>query len=359
MVRIAHADWQPFRIPLRQPLATAHTVWHAREGVIVRLTTADGRVGVGEASAVPGFGGSQSAILTALRETIPRLAGRALADLDAEGGRDVPDSPSRAAVACALDTALLDLRAQDAGVPLTRLLGGDPVRPVPVNTTVGAVATAEAVRLAQEAVAAGFRCLKLKVGVVETEEAEIDRILAVRAAIGPETALRIDANGAWEPEQAVRVLRALESAEIAYIEQPVAAADLAGMARVRARVRTLIAADEAVGGMAQARRLIAAGAADILVLKPMLAGGLRAARAIADLARESGLGTVVTTTLDTGIGTAAALHLAASLPDPLPACGLATAGLLMDDLITPALPVTAGTMRIPGRPGLGVCLDPA
>ncbi|MCL4368789.1 MAG: hypothetical protein M1337_06445, partial [Actinobacteria bacterium] len=140
-----------------------------------------------------------------------------------------------------------------------------------------------------------------------------------------------------------------------------AGGDLAGMARVRSAVGIPIAADEAVGRLEQARRVVAAKAADVLVVKPMLAGGLRPAREIIALAQAAGLGVLVTTTIDSGVGVAAALHLATTLPGPegtpTLACGLATGRLLVGDLISRPWRVRDGAMRLPAGPGLGVTLD--
>jgi L-alanine-DL-glutamate epimerase-like enolase superfamily enzyme len=168
--------------------------------------------------------------------------------------------------------------------------------------------------------------------------------------------LRIDANAAWDVPEAIAIIRAAERYQLELIEQPVAAHDLAGMAQVRAAVHTPIAADESVGGPEQAERVIAAGAADILVIKPMMAGGLRRARAIIAQAQLAGLATFVTTTIDTGVGVAAALHLAATLPTPL-ACGLATSQLLVGDLLVQPMIVRNGALHVPDQPGLGVRID--
>jgi o-succinylbenzoate synthase len=209
---------------------------------------------------------------------------------------------------------------------------------------------------AREAVDAGFRCIKLKVGIAGSESSEIDRIGAVRGGIGPDVRLRLDANEAWGVDESVRILRAVERFDLDLVEQPVDRRDLAGMARVRRAVGTPIAADEAAIGLAPAGEVIANGAADVLVIKPMLAGGWRAARRIVEEANRAGLGAFVTTTLDSGIGVAAAAHLAATLPSPLPPCGLATGPLLADDLIDSPLPIVQGAMRVSPRPGLGVDL---
>ncbi|MEP7190466.1 MAG: enolase C-terminal domain-like protein, partial [Roseiflexaceae bacterium] len=309
------------------------------------------------AAPLPAFGGGT------LDDTLARIASLAARvvgqDLDvALGLLDQLDYTAAgvSAAACGFDTALLDVKSQVAGLPLAQLLLAGAASAVPVNATVGALDTGAACRAAGQAAQAGILCVKLKVGVLGTHDAELARIAAVRATLGADVRLRIDANAAWDVPSAIAIIRAAERYQLELVEQPVAADDLAGMALVRASVHTPIAADESVGGPEQAERVIAAGAADILVIKPMMAGGLRRARAIIVQAQLAGLATFVTTTIDTGVGVAAALHLAATLPMPL-ACGLATGPLLVGDLLTQPIVVRNGALYVPDQPGLGVRID--
>jgi o-succinylbenzoate synthase len=361
---ITKVAWLPFRLPYATPFATAHGLEQVREGVLLRLACEDGRVGLGEASPLPAFGGGT--VADALREIAalaPVLVGMTLAESDALLAALPLDRAGVSAVACALDTALLDLRAQAAGLPLAALLAASPSSSrllprtlIPVNATVGAPATEAARQAAQYAVARGFRCIKLKVGIADSREEELARIAAVRSAIGPAAELRLDANGAWCRDDAIAIIRAAEEYGLALVEQPVAAEDVPGLAQVRAAVKTPIAADESVGTLAQAREVVAAGAADVLIVKPMMAGGLRPARAIADYAYRSGLRAIITTTIDAGVAVAAAAHLAAILPDPPIACGLATGALLAGELIAKPLAIDEGMLFLPAGPGLGVAL---
>ena len=145
--------------------------------------------------------------------------------------------------------------------------------------------------------------------------------------------------------------------DIAWLEQPVAAADVDGLRRVRREGGVVVAADEAVTGAEAIPAL--ASAADVVVLKLVQVGGLSPPLCdTAAAARRHGLRVTVTTGLDTSLATVAALHLAAALPAPLEPCGLATASLLASDLIAGA-PLPDPWMRIPGGPGLGVRLDRA
>ncbi|HTO08292.1 MAG TPA: mandelate racemase/muconate lactonizing enzyme family protein, partial [Myxococcota bacterium] len=224
-------------------------------------------------------------------------------------------------------------------------------RCVRVNALLSAGAPEAVAREARALLARGFSTLKLKVGALDPRS-DCRRVTALRAAVGHEADLRIDANGAWPPELAIELLRELDPLELELAEQPVPAADVAGLARVRKAVLVPIAADESAADFAAAARVIEHGAADALVLKPVVLGGLRAAAILAQRARAAGLRVLVTSALDGAIARAAALALAASLPDPLPACGLATGELLADDL-GPGPEPKEGFLHVPEQPGLG------
>src|SRR5690606_14539488 len=216
--------------------------------------------------------------------------------------------------------------------------------------------TEDAAHDALLAVAAGFSCVKLKVGMEATIEAEVQRVMAVRDAIGPETRLRLDANGAWGSEDnAIATIRALEAHDIELVEQPIPPGKFDALDRVRTAVATPIAADEAVVDYETAEQAIRS--ADAVVLKPMRLGGPSVTRYLAQYAAASGRHVVVTTNIDAGIGAAMALQVAASLLDDGRAHGLATASLLEHDLLRTPLAVERGAIRLPAAPGIGVELD--
>jgi L-alanine-DL-glutamate epimerase-like enolase superfamily enzyme len=226
---------------------------------------------------------------------------------------------------------------------------------VPVNALVHATDPAEAAAEAVRARRLGFTAVKIKVGA--RPAIDTGRLEAVRTALGTDIRLRIDANGCWSTEEAVRQIRAWEHLDLELVEQPVPARDLHGLAAVRSQVRVPVAADEVVTDADAARAVIDAGAADVLVIKPMVVGGVGAAVDIARLAHEAGLEAILTTTIDTGVATAAALHAAAAVGTGRFAHGLATAAMLHSDLVTRSLPVEGGCMHLPRGPGLGVELD--
>jgi O-succinylbenzoate synthase len=218
-----------------------------------------------------------------------------------------------------------------------------PVRThIPVNVTVPAVDAARAHGI----VTASGGCRTAKVKVAEPGQCvsdEIARLEAVRDAIGPDGAIRIDANGAWDVETALARLALLDRAAggLEYAEQPVPT--VADLAAVRRRTHVLIAADESIRRAEDPLAVVRAQAADIVVLKVQPLGGVRACLALAE---QVGLPVVVSSALETSVGLAAGIALAAALPELPYACGLATAQLFTADVVGhPLLPVD-GSIRV-------------
>jgi len=213
----------------------------------------------------------------------------------------------------------------------------DPVRDaVGVNVTVPAVGP----RLAHGIVArSGCRTAKVKVAEPGQSEADdIARVAAVRDALGPGGRIRVDANGAWDTEQAASMLRKLSVFGLEYAEQP--CATLAELASLRRRVDVPLAADESIRKASDPLAVRAAGAADIVVLKVAPLGGVRAALRVA---AGCGLPVVVSSAVESSVGLAAGVALAAALPELRYDCGLATMSLLTGDVTDDPL-VPAGGM---------------
>ncbi len=208
---------------------------------------------------------------------------------------------------------------------------------IPVNVTVPAVGPEAA-----HAIVAGSGCRTAKVKVAEPGQSEgedVARVEAVRDALGAGGRVRVDANGAWTPDAAVRMIKAL--GELEYAEQP--CATLAELAEVRRRVDVPIAADESVRRAEDPLKVRAAEAADIVVLKVQPLGGVRAALAVAEAC---GLPSVVSSAVETSVGLAAGLALAAALPELPYACGLGTLSLLAGDVVREPLAAVDGVIEL-------------
>jgi o-succinylbenzoate synthase len=341
----------PFAVPLRHPVTTAYGSVRERRGAILVLEDGDGRRGLGEVAPHPADPPRTLAEAgAALAAAASWLVGADLSQLDALLAR-ATELPR--AAASAVDMALHDLAARATERTVAELLGGAVRTAVPASATLAGGSDAECVAAARDALARGFATAKLKVG--PDAAGAIARVAAVRSAV-PALSLRADANGAWDAAAAVRVARALAAYGLDWLEQPVPAGDLDGLARVRREGGVAVAADESVTGPDAVARLAALGAADVVVLKLVQVGGLARARATAAAAAAHGLAVTVTTAFDTGVGTAAALHLAAALRGELRPCGVATGWLLAGDVVTPAI-ADGPAMAPPPGPGLGVDLD--
>lgn len=366
---IIDTQWRSYRLPLRSSFTTAHDVLAAREGTIVEIITDEGITGIGEIAPIPAFGNST---LVQAVAPLPAMATQ-LQSLQLNEALDCISAAIKAdaipaATACGLEIALLDalgkldgctvgellLRSSDS-MPLPSLDHALPRSAIAVNAIIGAATVETAITAVRQAVAAGFGCVKLKVGR-DTGEA-IERVAAVREAIGPAVHLRLDANEAWSIEQAREILNGCAGYDIQYVEQPLRADDLAGMYKLRQEVSVSIAVDEALHNLASVRQALSLEAADIFIIKPQLVGGLRTSRQIIREAADRGVQCVVTSSIESGIGLVAALHLAAASPEITLECGLATLHLLADDLLADDLPIHHGSLAVPTAPGLGVRLD--
>lgn len=351
----------PVRLRFTQPLRTARGEFTERASVLLELRDAGGAVGYGEAAPWPGFGTESveeaEASLRAAESLLPGASLQpgewpvALENLLA----------GRPASRTALQGALLDLDARRAGRPLSEHLAaragstcGAPLSRVPVNALLTANDTGALFREAVLAREAGYRAVKIKLGGNVLAN-DVARLRAAREGIGPSIRLRGDANGAWPVRDALAALEAFAPFDLEYVEQPVAAHDIDGMAELRRHAAVQVAADESVASEQGMLRLLAAGAADVVVLKPASLGGAGRALEFASLASQAGMRVVFTHAFESAIGALHALHCAAAWGDAQGVHGLATAGLFETDVAEPP-GSHAGHVSVPVGPGLGVTL---
>jgi len=299
--------------PLHTPFVTALRRTTTTDTLVVRVTDSDGVTGWGEAPQVwqvtgESLAGAEACVTGPLAAVV---AGRDPDDLHAllrdVGAAVAANHGAKAAV----DVALHDLVARRRGVSLPVLLGGTALR-VPTDVTVAAGDADALAETARARAADGFGVLKMKVG---TDAAtDVARVRAVREAVGPGVRIRLDANQGWTARDAVRVICGLEDAglDVELVEQPVAAADLDGLAWVTARVRTPVLADESVYGVRDLVEVVRRRAADLVNVKLAKCGGLRVAATLLELARAQGMGSIVGSMMESHIGVGAAASLVAA-----------------------------------------------
>lgn len=299
-------------LPLVHPFKTALRTVEAVEDVVVRVVGEDGAVGYGEAPPTAVITGDTTAsILCAVRDYIrPALVGMDVEDLEAAMERLDGCMAHNTTPKAAVDMAVYDLWARTRGRPLYQLLGGAR-QSFKTDLTISVNPVEEMVRDSLEAVARGFDILKIKVGKEGT--ADVERLAAIRRAVGPAVKLRVDANQGWTAGQSVSIIRAMEDRglDIELVEQPVPAHDLAGLREVTRAVDTPILADEAVFSYHDALRVMDEGAADLINIKLMKTGGIWNALKICRAAEARGVECMVGCMLESRLSVAAAAHLAA------------------------------------------------
>ena len=298
-------------VPLRVPFKTALRRVDSVEDVIVELHTDTGAVGYGEAPPTGVItGDTTGAIIGALKDHIIKtIIGRDVDDFEA-----LTDSVQKCIIhnssaKAAVDMALWDLYGQLYNIPVYKLLGGSKDKIV-TDITISVNSPEEMARDAITAINRGYDTLKVKVGV--NPKLDVERLSAIRNAIGSRAKLRIDANQAWKPQEAVRILNQMQEQglDIELVEQPVIAYDIEGLKYVTERSYVPVLADESVFSPLDAMKIIQSGAADLINIKLMKCGGITPALKIADAASIMGVECMLGCMLEAKVSVNAAVHVA-------------------------------------------------
>jgi len=349
-------------LPMAKPLKMAFEEVRSAENVLVRLETDDGVAGWGGAATAPTMTGETVASMAAaIRHLAPRLEGMPLDDIPAVMARAGNYLFGNHSAKSVIEMALHDALGRAQGKPVHDLLGGKRRGRIAVLRMVGTgKGTAADVTDAQRGRAEGYVAFKIKVGVAgPREDAERTRGICEALAGNASLLLCADANQGWTPDQAIEYVRAVEDTALAYFEQPVAAHDVEGMARVARASRIPIGCDEGLHALADIERHHQAGAARGFSLKTIKLGGLQPVMDAGRLCEKLGLKVNLASKMaETGVSTAALLHLAVALPAVDWGVGLSSP-YLTDDIVKQPFTVADGHVSVPTGPGLGVEVDEA
>jgi len=362
-MRIVEIETHAVRIPLRpeRRMISAlgrHTV---SDYVLVKLISEDGLTGIGEATVMPRWSGET---VWGAQAVIDQVLAPLLIGCDV---RDIGEIDHRLDAACthnwfaksALEMACWDLHGRAMRQPLYELLGGAS-RPLEFRCrfSLGAYEPERAAQIAAERVQSGFTTIKVKVGGNPAED--MARVRAVRAAIGPELELTIDANCGWDAPTAIATINALAGCRIALVEQPTPDGDYAAIAAVRRETGLPVMADDMCFNLVHAQELLRHQACDVINIYPGKNGGVVKARAIARLAAEHGVACSIGSNLEWDIATAAMAHLVAAEPNlqveryPGDCLGPVYHEIR---LTTPLVEIQGPLVRVPTGPGLGIEVD--
>jgi muconate cycloisomerase len=343
-------------VPLRQPVRGVHGITAVQRSVLVRVT-ADGGEGWGNVDPTPGYSAvSAEQVHATVAALAPALAGADAFNLHAALARMDAAVAGASEAKAAVEMALVDLKARALGVSAASLLGGRLKDSVTLNAWIGTVAPAQAAREALAWCAAGFRTAKIKVAG-PTDEG-IERVAAVRAAVGERMALRVDFNESLPPEAAVPYIRRLEPYALTLVEQPIGRDDIVGLARIRRGIAIPLMADESVSSPAALVEIIRREAADLVKLKVMKQGGLLRTLAMVECAAAAGLRVVLGHGFGLTLSTLAEATVAAVSEAVVDGCEAVGPLKMAGDVVTDPVRLDAGAIRVPDRPGLGALIDP-
>lgn len=341
-------------VPLRVPFKTALRTVNSVEDVVVEIHTDTGAVGFGEAPPTGAVtGDTTGAILGALRDhLIKTIVGRDVDDFEDLMKAVQKCIMHNTSAKAAVDMALWDLYGQLYKIPVYKLLGGSR-KQIVTDITISVNDPEEMARDAIDAINRGYETLKVKVGA--NPALDVERLAAVRKAIGPDYCIRIDANQAWTPKQAVRILNQMQEQglDIEFVEQPVTALDFEGMKYVTERSYVPVLADESVFSPDDALKIMQMGAADLVNIKLMKCGGIYNALKIASAAEVYGVECMIGCMLEAKISVNAAVHLACA-KQVITKIDLDGPVLCSEDPVIGGAVFDEKLITVPDEPGLGV-----
>jgi len=347
----------PFGIPINK-FADAYTSFSVSNAVLVKIYTNEGHIGYGEACAwEPEFyGETLESVSTTIEKYIapkiigedPRNINKILSIIDA----------NIAKITCAkegVDLALHDLIGKILNVPVYTLLGGKFREMIPVASEIGLDTPESMVKNALKVLELGIKVIKIKGSVDHL--LDVERITAVRQAVGMDVELRLDPNAAWDVNRTIKTMKLLENCNLQLLEQPVPAWDLKGMSHIRNNIGIPLMADESVWTPQDAIKISEYGAADLLNIKIAKSCGLHLGKKTEHVAESLGLPCIVGTEIEPGFSLIAKLHLAASMKIHPLASEFTELQLLKKNILKHNIEIIDGCVKVPDKPGFGVDLD--
>lgn len=348
-------------VPTIRPHKLSVATMQTQTLVLIKICSDDGFVGWGEATTIGGLSyGEESpeSIQTNIENYFKPLL-KNLGNLNlAQSFKTIHSSINGNRFAkCGIQTALLDIQAQRLGLPLSELLGGRLRDRLPVLWTLASGDTDQDIAEAQRMIALKrHNIFKLKIGANPLQH-DVEHVIAIKKALGPEISVRVDVNRAWSEQQCIQGIQQLQDGGIDLIEQPCAIDQVDTLARLTARFDVAIMADEALTGPASAFRLAKQHAADVFAVKIAQSGGLIEACEVAKIAQRAGIDLYGGTMLEGPVGSIASAHAFSSFEQLAFGTELFGPLLLTEDILKTPLQYQNFELLLPTAPGLGIEVD--
>ncbi|ALS77728.1 mandelate racemase/muconate lactonizing enzyme family protein [Planococcus kocurii] len=357
-MKITKATLHAVRFPLNEPFIISYATYPDMPALIVVLETDTGLTGYGEAVPDEHVTGEYftSAFEVLKEQFLPAIIGLSPFDIEAIHSKMTALMTGNSAAKAAVDIACYDLMGKAVGQPVYNLIGGQATAHLDYPKVLSIEAPEIMAEKALHAVEMGYASLKLKVGKGQAQE-DVERILAVRQAVGRDVPIRVDVNQGWKsPGIAVAAIKQLEEANIAWIEQPIRMGDIRGLAEVRSKTAVPIMADESIQSMEDLLEIIRLQAADVINIKLMKCAGIFYATQMAKTAEAAGMLCQIGSMVESSVASAAGYHVAMARIN-IESTEL-TGPLLFSEEIGD-LTYEHPYVLLSGKPGLGIEIDQA
>jgi o-succinylbenzoate synthase len=341
-MKIVHSSCSSYKLKFKQSFTTSKGKISERNGFLIKLDSANGKSGYGDCCPLPDFGSESYEQAEAKIKDLELKIKIDLNDIEKSILKTLEPLNDCPTLRHGFEQALLNLISRDQDISLNEILNTSSKKTLNVNAAIGFLSPEESVSAVKSLISKGFKTIKIKVGREDfTEDSAC--IKALREIISKEINLRIDANGKWNLPEAISALSQLEKFGIEYAEQPVNKID--DYLALSQKTKIPLAADESIRSLKDAYDFISRKAVSVILLKPMMLGGIIPTLKIIQYAQENKIKVVVTTSLDSCIGRSFAV-LAASFVEQETAHGLGTAELFEKDLFPDPYPVTNGQIHL-------------
>lgn len=341
-MKIISLKYASYSLKLKSPFHTAQSKIIVRKGFVISLCDESGVKGFGDAAPLPEFGSESFDESLKFLSNFKFNLKINIDDFENSLEQNLQQMQKLPATRHGLEQALLNYFSVKTNTPLNELLNRKSTRDVKVNGVIGISTRSKLIVKVDELLKSGFTTLKIKVGR-DNFKNDFEVIEYIRSKVGDKIKIRIDANGTWTPAKAVRNLQSLEKFNIEYCEQPVK--NIYDFSKIQSGTKIPIAADESIRTIKDAQNIIEQNLAKILILKPMMLGGILTTLKIADLAEKNNLKIIITSSFESALGRSFAI-LAASFLNNKFAHGLGTGGLFQKDIFEDPYPVKQGIISL-------------